>query len=408
MANTRTGTKRSRRGCLTCKRRHTKCDEFWPECLNCVKSENVCVYATGLASVRTQSLCRRATGNAVTSTLYSDFELYEMLEQSTILACQGATMFSSKVPANLTVALRRAFEHILLDGTGGESVSVSTKCLKYALLAIGAKRLEDKGRRSSISSISRHDWLYHNSITRLPAASSDIIRALTSLILSWYVCHVGRWQEWGIHVDGAKAVMMQTDTSTVPVDLLKAVTHFMVRSKCGAGMVRALTAPTDMKLSLQFDAVLEQSACEENNTFVVLFDRLNSYDEKLAPWVKRLADDDLALARPTIESRIIWHAAVLSAYCRQIEIAPERWSMDMYLSIEPHIHGIITGINRGAETPGVLLGFPAIYPITVSYLASQDATIRSWCLSKLQTIQANMGAGIAKEAMKSLDLPCQD
>ncbi|KAI0098989.1 hypothetical protein F4776DRAFT_658403 [Hypoxylon sp. NC0597] len=33
-------------GCLTCKRRHLRCDEVTPECGNCVKSRQTCLYAT--------------------------------------------------------------------------------------------------------------------------------------------------------------------------------------------------------------------------------------------------------------------------------------------------------------------------------------------------------------------------
>ncbi|KAH8900341.1 hypothetical protein GQ53DRAFT_835416 [Thozetella sp. PMI_491] len=35
---------RSRTGCALCKRRHTRCDEGYPSCLNCVKSGDECVY----------------------------------------------------------------------------------------------------------------------------------------------------------------------------------------------------------------------------------------------------------------------------------------------------------------------------------------------------------------------------
>ncbi|KAL4747096.1 hypothetical protein BDW72DRAFT_209882 [Aspergillus terricola var. indicus] len=38
--------KKSRNGCLECKRRHVKCDENRPTCSNCIASERVCEYGT--------------------------------------------------------------------------------------------------------------------------------------------------------------------------------------------------------------------------------------------------------------------------------------------------------------------------------------------------------------------------
>lgn len=43
---TRRRHKKSRRGCLTCKRRHIRCDENVPQCFNCTKGNRPCSYET--------------------------------------------------------------------------------------------------------------------------------------------------------------------------------------------------------------------------------------------------------------------------------------------------------------------------------------------------------------------------
>ncbi|KAK0628952.1 hypothetical protein B0T17DRAFT_488944 [Bombardia bombarda] len=42
--------KKSRRGCLECKRRHIKCDETRPQCINCVTAERACPYPASTTS----------------------------------------------------------------------------------------------------------------------------------------------------------------------------------------------------------------------------------------------------------------------------------------------------------------------------------------------------------------------
>ena len=41
---TRRKHKKSRKGCLTCKRRHIRCDENVPQCFNCTKGNRTCNY----------------------------------------------------------------------------------------------------------------------------------------------------------------------------------------------------------------------------------------------------------------------------------------------------------------------------------------------------------------------------
>ena len=41
---TRRKHKKSRKGCLTCKRRHIRCDENVPQCFNCTKGNRSCNY----------------------------------------------------------------------------------------------------------------------------------------------------------------------------------------------------------------------------------------------------------------------------------------------------------------------------------------------------------------------------
>ena len=41
---TRRKHKKSRKGCLTCKRRHVRCDENVPRCLNCTRRNQSCTY----------------------------------------------------------------------------------------------------------------------------------------------------------------------------------------------------------------------------------------------------------------------------------------------------------------------------------------------------------------------------
>ena len=41
---TRRQHKKSRKGCLTCKRRHVRCDENVPECFNCTRRNRSCTY----------------------------------------------------------------------------------------------------------------------------------------------------------------------------------------------------------------------------------------------------------------------------------------------------------------------------------------------------------------------------
>lgn len=56
--------KKSRRGCLECKRRHIKCDETHPSCLNCLTAERACSYPERVAVGSGQPVSNSPTTSA--------------------------------------------------------------------------------------------------------------------------------------------------------------------------------------------------------------------------------------------------------------------------------------------------------------------------------------------------------
>ncbi|KAL4892303.1 hypothetical protein BDV59DRAFT_193817 [Aspergillus ambiguus] len=60
--------KKSRNGCLVCKRRHIKCDEGQPICSNCSIAERECEYGSRFMSKMTQSLFPGARAHSVPTT----------------------------------------------------------------------------------------------------------------------------------------------------------------------------------------------------------------------------------------------------------------------------------------------------------------------------------------------------
>ncbi|KAL2832764.1 hypothetical protein BJY01DRAFT_99498 [Aspergillus pseudoustus] len=64
--------RKSRNGCLECKRRHVKCDERQPVCSNCTTSERVCEYSSRFVSVPPRSPLPRSLVQSAPPTPASD------------------------------------------------------------------------------------------------------------------------------------------------------------------------------------------------------------------------------------------------------------------------------------------------------------------------------------------------
>ncbi|CAK7273099.1 hypothetical protein SEPCBS119000_005470 [Sporothrix epigloea] len=61
----RRGHRKSRNGCIECKRRHMKCDESRPRCANCTTVQRICEYADSQGSARKADAASPVTSSAV-------------------------------------------------------------------------------------------------------------------------------------------------------------------------------------------------------------------------------------------------------------------------------------------------------------------------------------------------------
>lgn len=210
---------KSRKGCETCKKRHIRCDESFPQCKNCTKHKIRCPYndipvqearpngppdLMWTPEVEAAIDLWRRTGvfpfdldvNPVPAPQYYTFEELRLIHhvasisfQLNALDANGFTLWTSKIPTLIGIGTTHRFVMDALLAFSAEHISSITNCPM-----VGKMAFEHRG--NALTGLSK-------AINAFSQANSDAVLGAT-LVLSWQATD---WRSWTHHMQGTRGII---------------------------------------------------------------------------------------------------------------------------------------------------------------------------------------------------------
>ncbi|WPH03520.1 Hypothetical protein R9X50_00640000 [Acrodontium crateriforme] len=218
MPNTGAGPSRrshtkSRKGCKTCKRRHIRCDETFPQCRNCTKHQVRCDYSEGIGS-DTESQRQSPEQPSVMLTPGSESRIRQWEETNTFpypaleIFPPPQTQEYSKNELRLIHHLSSMSNDLLMKGTSDLTVwttqlprflriASSYPYVMHALLSFSANHLAWVQSSAETRSMSLHHGSIalrglHEAIGNFSIENADAVLA-ASLLLLWQATDYRSW-----------------------------------------------------------------------------------------------------------------------------------------------------------------------------------------------------------------------
>ncbi|KAI9896988.1 hypothetical protein N3K66_008010 [Trichothecium roseum] len=214
---------KSRKGCETCKRRHIRCDESFPQCRNCTKHKSRCPY-NDMPSVDTNRSVTPEKPNLLWTAekqlritewqmtgifpfpsleiypgpnpnLYSFEELLlmyhvaEVYDQLYSMNANHFTLWTRYIPTLISIGSQTQYVMHALLSFSAMHIAFITECPKVARMSYDLRGHAYEGLKGDVSNFSREN--------------SDAVLA-ASLVLSW---EAHDWSSWTQLMQGTRAVM---------------------------------------------------------------------------------------------------------------------------------------------------------------------------------------------------------
>ncbi|KAF2196378.1 hypothetical protein GQ43DRAFT_259724 [Delitschia confertaspora ATCC 74209] len=214
---------KSRKGCKTCKKRHIRCDETFPQCRNCTKHQVRCDYMDNPAAIITESPKSQGPNLLWTPEIDSTVELWRQTGQFPFpdlrVYPQPQWQAFSKTDLRLIHHLASISNEMFRNRTSKLaiwtelmpkflSVAATHPFVMHSVLAFAASHLAWIAQSNETRNLAFHHGGIalkglHEGIATFSKANSDAVLA-SSLLLSWQATD---WRGWASLVTGTRTVI---------------------------------------------------------------------------------------------------------------------------------------------------------------------------------------------------------
>lgn len=213
--------RKSRSGCLTCKSRHIRCDEFQPKCRNCAKRGCPCSYPSSRRPLNEKEANIDVSWQPVTTACKQEAASQNQPYEPS----SGLSVHLVPSAFNLSKQDLRLMHHLLYVSSNLETsnssnlltwtnqipafvrLSTSHEIVRYSLLSLSASHLGWITRSSDLDNVAaRHQTSAYSSlqsaVDNFTRANADAVFSAT-IILSW---QAQDWRSWAALIKGETAV----------------------------------------------------------------------------------------------------------------------------------------------------------------------------------------------------------
>ncbi|EOA85255.1 hypothetical protein ACJQWK_06942 [Exserohilum turcicum] len=215
---------KSRKGCKTCKRRHIRCDETFPQCRNCTKHQVRCDYMDSPTAVLPESPQSPQQPNLLwTPEIEATIELWRHTGEFPFPELRvyphpqwrALTMVDLRLIHHLSSISNEMFRNGTSKSTLWTdmmpkflSIAASHSFVMHSILAFSASHLAWISQSTETRNLAFHHASLalkglHDGITNFTKHNSDAILA-SSLLLAWQATD---WRGWASLVTGTKTVI---------------------------------------------------------------------------------------------------------------------------------------------------------------------------------------------------------
>lgn len=217
---------KSRKGCETCKRRHIRCDETFPQCRNCTKHKIRCPYnditvaddrsvspdrpelmwtpqieadiarwqQTGVFPFPALNIYPEPNPQYLTvESLRLIYHVASICQQLRSISADGFTIWTRQIPTIIGIGATNAYVMHALLAFSASHITYLNECPVVGIMADEHRGIALKGLQEAISTFSRE--------------TSDAILA-ASLVLSWQATD---WRSWTQLMQGTRSVIEAMD-----------------------------------------------------------------------------------------------------------------------------------------------------------------------------------------------------